>query len=116
MTHDGEETLVSGKADITTTNQQVNEHESSQYNSKRDSKMSAGSSSVTDSSSKLASQPLSIVTRTTSTGEQGTSLPTTPVSPKASRSSQIQNKLASQRRSFSRRIKRTFSTSSSNKG
>ncbi|CDS02917.1 hypothetical protein LRAMOSA00319 [Lichtheimia ramosa] len=116
VTHDGEETLVSGKADITTTNQQVNEHESSQYNSKRDSKMSAGSSSVTDSSSKLASQPLSIVTRTTSTGEQDTSLSTTPVSPKASRSSQIQNKLASQRRSFSRRIKRTFSTSSSNKG
>ncbi|KAI7883117.1 hypothetical protein K492DRAFT_175706 [Lichtheimia hyalospora FSU 10163] len=121
VTHDREEALVSDKAGIGS--QQVNEnnnHNESSHSSKRDSKMSAGSSSIVDSGSKLAAhaQPSPIVTRTTSTtgGEQDASLPTTPISPKTSRSSQIQHKLASQRRSISRRLKRTFSSSSSNKG
>lgn len=116
MTHDGEEAaLVSGDA---VAKQQVDNNNESGHNPKRDSKMSAGSSSITDSGSKLAAHalPSPIVTRTTSTATGETSLPTTPISPKTSRSSQIQSKLASQRRSFSRRLKRTFSTSSSNKG
>ncbi|CDH53676.1 predicted protein [Lichtheimia corymbifera JMRC:FSU:9682] len=118
-THDGEEALVSGKGDAVPKHQ-VDDHNNSEssHNHKRDSKMSAGSSSITDSGSKLAAHalPSPIVTRTTSNATGETSLPTTPISPKTSRSSQIQNKLASQRRSFSRRLKRTFSSASNNKG
>ncbi|KAI9322208.1 hypothetical protein BX666DRAFT_1873928 [Dichotomocladium elegans] len=84
---------------------------------KRDSKISTGSTSLVYVPQSMDDKVVPVATVSSALASKATSIRTveehpSPPTPKVSRSSQIQAKFNNQRRNFSRKLKRTFSMSS----